>query len=190
MIKVSIITPTTQDRERFNNRIMKVVDSQDYPNREHIMLYGPESIGWKRNKCIEISKGEIIIMIDSDDIIMPDYVSKCVTQLESCDTTGLSKAYFSDGVRSWIYEYKGKQPYVIGSSMAFWKKVWERNKFPDKSNGEDAAFCANAGIIKPLDYLEGFVAQIHNSNTESHKALHLMKRTELPKPLLEAIQSY
>ncbi len=189
MPRVAAITPTTEDRTDFNKRIERIFEAQDYPNKQHIIVMGGGSIGMKRNAAIKSTSADIIVCFDSDDIFMPDYISRCVERLQDCDTTGNSSAYFSDGVRSWLYEYKGKQKYVIGSGCAYWRRVWEKNPYQDTSRGEDTKFCANAGIIKPLDYLEGFVAQIHNSNTESQKALHLMKRVVLPKPLQQALES-
>lgn len=189
-MKVGVITPTTSDRERFNERIQKIFDSQDYQDKQHIMILGGGAIGAKRNKAIECSSADIIIHMDSDDIYAPDYISRCVEQLKTCDTTGVSSAYFTNGVRSWLYEYKGSQRYVLGSGMAYHRRVWEKNKFKDTSKGEDTIFCANAGIIKPLNYLEGFIAQIHNSNTESQKVIHLMKPVELPKPLQLLMESF
>lgn len=189
-MRVGVITPTTRDRDTFNERIQKIFDSQDYPNKQHILIFGDGTIGSKRNKAIEVSSADIIIHFDSDDIYASDYISRCVERLRDCDTTGISSAYFSTGVKSWIYEYKGSQPYVLGSGMAYHRRIWERNKFKDTSKGEDTIFCANAGIIKPLNYIEGFIAQIHNSNTESQKALYLMKPVELPKPLQLLMESF
>ena len=51
-LKVSVITITTEDRVDFNNRIMRIFSEQDYPDKEHIVLYGPESIGQKKEYCL------------------------------------------------------------------------------------------------------------------------------------------
>ena len=183
-LKVSVITITTEDRVDFNNRIMRIFSDQDYPDKEHIMLYGPESIGQKKNIACNMAKGEIIVVMDSDDIFAPDYISKCVEQLNYCDTTGLSEGYFTNGEAAWLWQWKGGQPLVLGSGMAFWKEIWEGNKFKHVSSGEDTIFCANAGKIIPHGYIQGFIATIHDKNTASQNSLPFMKKVdmnELPK---------
>lgn len=187
-IKVSCITVTTEDRIDFNNRIMRIFSQQDYPNKEHIVLYGSETIGQKKNIACGLSNGEIIVFFDSDDLFASDYISKCVEQLQECDCTGLDNGYFTDGVQAWMWEWKGNQKLVLGSGMALWKRVWERNKFKHVSSGEDTIFCANAGKIIPHGYVEGFVATIHQKNTASHHALPFMKKVPLSEvPMLEQV---
>lgn len=186
-LKVSCITVTTEDREDFNNRIMRIFSNQDYPNKEHIVLYGGETIGHKKNIACGLAKGQIIVFFDSDDLFAPDYISKCVEALQHADTTGLSKAYFTDGVEAWMWEWKASQKLVLGSGMAFWKRVWEANRFKHVSSGEDTIFCANAGKVVPHGYVEGFIATIHEKNTASHNALPFMKKVsigELPMLVL------
>lgn len=177
---VSIITPTTKSRESYLKELKRCVKGQTYGNVEHIIVHDETaSIGAKRNIACNQARGEIIVHFDDDDLYASDYISKCVEQLQTCDTTGLSSAYFTDGVKAWVYEYRGKQPYICGSGMAFWKRIWERNKFKDISNGEDTMFCANAGYIIPHGYIDGFIARIHSKSTASHKAVPSMKEISI-----------
>lgn len=171
--KVSIITPSTMDREFFNNRCKYLIGKQDYPNIEHIFLFGEGSIGNKRNMLCDMAKGEIILHADSDDLLAHDFVSQSVRHLQQTgsDVTGLKTAYFFDGINAWLYDYQSKFPYVIGSGMCYLRSVWERNKFEDTSSGEDRLFLRNAGKVVPHGYFEGFIASIHPGNTESHKAI-------------------
>src|SRR5690606_15182590 len=120
---------------------------------------GAQPIGWKRNSGCEAASYPVILMLDDDDIIEPDYIEKSMDVLRDADVTGLSEAYFIDtrtGV--WYkYVYTGRQPYVIGSGMMFWRRVWERNRFDDDLFvGEDAKFLANAGKIIPNGLIESF----------------------------------
>lgn len=181
MLKVAVITVTTRDREVFNERIKKIFKSQDYPNKQHIIIEGDGSIGMKKNKAIEATSADIIICFDSDDIFAPDYISKCVEQLKTCDTTGLNAAYFyhEKTQRAWLWEYQTGASYVIGSGAAFWRRVWQFNKFADTSEGEDRLFMKAAGKVAPHGYLNGFVANIHDNNTASHKSLHLMHEIDV-----------
>lgn len=175
-MKVSVITPCSRPDDLPN--LHRVFDSQDYEDKELIVINGEGSIGAKRNKACNIATGEIILMMDSDDWYAPDFITRSVTHLiqSGAAITGLNKAYFFGQGNMWLYEAKFKQPYVIGSGMTYYKSVWEKGHFPDKNSGEDLDFQANKGIIRPMDYLDGFMAMIHGNNTASHKQLSHMKR--------------
>lgn len=105
--KVSIITPT-RDRAFFLDLCKECVLSQTHPNLEWLILDDsetpnpafsglqddtiryvhssePVSIGEKRNRLIEMSKGEIIVNFDDDDYYAPEYVAHVLAHL---NTTG------------------------------------------------------------------------------------------------------
>lgn len=176
MIKVSCITPSTRDRAHFNERIKQIFDSQDYPEKEHLLWLNDGTIGSKRNKCIEAAQGEIILHMDSDDLYAPDWISKSVEALVNSKASliGLRTAYFlQPGKQLWEYRYNAGQPYAIGATFCYWRYMWENNKFRDISEGDDLYFLGNAGIIKNHDYQTGFTAIIHGANTCSHKAIEM-----------------
>lgn len=188
-----------------NYDLPKAIDifiAQDYPDKELIigldssegvdLSYLPEgsyvftffegvkeTVGTKRNNLCEAAKGEVICHFDSDDFYSPDFLSQSVNHLlaSKADVTGLSQAYFyqREPEEAWLYDYAGKQPYVIGSGMCYYKSVWERNKFKDVNSGEDRMFLGNAGKVVPHNYITGFTAFIHGNNTESHKGIRFMK---------------
>lgn len=189
MIKVAALTPTMEGREDYLKRCKKIVQSQNYKNIQHIIIPGDGTIGAKLNLAIQSSSAEIFVRIDDDDLYANDYISRCVETLKDCDTTGLSLAYFTDGNRAWLWEWKGGQKLVCGSGMAFWRRVWENNKFKHVNSGEDTIFCSNAGKIVPHGYLNGFIATIHEKNTASHHAIPFMKEVDINLiPKLEAFQ--
>lgn len=197
---VSVIMPCSRAQDL--PKAIKIFQSQDFPEKELIIvadfimctdenkkfMYSREnisvdivpswSIGWKRNRACELAEGKIILHQDSDDYYAPDWITRSFSHLVSsdADTTGLDKAYFcNQGIKQLRkYEYEGKQPYAVGATLCYYKRVWERNKFPGVSIGEDTIFCANAGRIKPHKYINGFMAAIHGNNTASHNAWHLM----------------
>lgn len=176
-MKVSIITPTTPDRSEMVRRLSAMVAAQTFRDFEWLTDENPGTIGEKRNRLCQRAKGEIIVMFDSDDSYAPDYVERCVNHMEEkkATCTGLSSAYFASKDQAWHYTYGGSQPYCMGSGMAFYKWIWERNKFPEISEGEDAIFCSMAGRVIAHDYRTGALFTIHDSNTASHKALSSMK---------------
>lgn len=158
------------------------VDLSPYGEESNVFSFyegKKETIGAKRNRLINAAKGEIICHLDSDDYYAPDFISQSLAFLKhsKADVTGLNTAYFyqREPEAAWLYQYTGQQPYVLGSGMMYYKSVWERNKFRDVSQGEDAFFQANAGKIVPHNYTAGFLAFIHGKNTASHLTLKNMK---------------
>jgi len=184
---VTVITPTA-NRPELLKRCIKQFLAQDYVNKEMVIvcdewsdlgegwatdgtikiICSPGVIGHKRNKCVERATGQIILHMDDDDLYAPDWITRSVAALGSNDLTGLSAAYFYNGAELREFVYAGKQPYVCGATMCYWKKTWERKPFPNLNSGEDTLFCANNGRVIPHDYKEGFCAMIHGGNTASH----------------------
>lgn len=177
--QVTIITPTTHDREPFNKRIADIVAQQDYKGSiEHLIDYNDGLIGQKLNRLCENAKGDIILRGDSDDFYSPDYVSKSVQFLldSGADCTGLSNAFFYKPATNqmWRYDYPLGQQFVLGATLVFHKSTWERSPFRDdmrnKHGGlirEDAYFCAMAGNLKPHEHINTFCAIRHGKNTIS-----------------------
>ena len=104
---VSIITPTYNRGDTYLRATMDSVLSQDYPNFEYIVLddgssdntqsvlatyddprlrcYHHENMGEVRtvNKGFELAQGDYIVVVNSDDPILPDYIQTAVEFMES-----------------------------------------------------------------------------------------------------------
>lgn len=165
-----------------------MIANQDYQNIEHIVIEGYSStIGEKRNQACAMATGEVIVHYDDDDFYSHDYISKALGHL--CFTgayvTGLSSAYFlhENNREAWLYKYNGSAPYVIGSGMMYYKRVWEGNRFKYVNNGEDTMFLANAGFVSPHGNIDTFVAMIHGGNTASQNSIKTMLPTSVDLPL-------
>lgn len=174
-ILVSVICPTTHDRN--NELIKEIFEAQDYPNKELIFDYNEGSIGLKRNRCIDVSSGEIILHFDSDDWYAPDYITKSVNHLieSKAQITGLSQAYFyQPHTNLWLYKWAGSQPYVIGSGMCYYRYVWYKMPFKNKQTEEDKLFQLGWHVA-PFDGLKSFMAMIHGKNTCSHLSIPYMQ---------------
>lgn len=194
---VTIITPLSR-----NHDLPKVIANylrQDYPNKElcifnddgrtdymnveqRIWAWGEagRSIGYKRNELCRLANGDIIVMLDSDDFFAPNYISLAVEQLKSCNVTGMNKAFFyKPHTNLYKYEYKGNQPYVLESGMAFHRSVWDKNKFTDTNNGEGLKFLTNAGRISPIKDMDCFCAMLHDQNTQTGKDMSLFKPADI-----------
>jgi glycosyltransferase involved in cell wall biosynthesis len=86
-----------------------------------------------------------------------------------------------DDSESWLYTHPSER-YALGSSLAYWRSVWERRPFDNKKHiGEDAAWIkgvdtrgvsANARFIRlgEFDYSAEprMVCRIHSANTNAH----------------------
>lgn len=177
-------------------RAIEIFKSQDYPNRELLILMDTEgytkdtdnearvyqwglqnaSIATKRNHLCEYAKGEIIVTQDDDDWFASDWVSRTVIHMldTECDTTGLSKAWFyKPHSQAWEYRWNGRCAYTVGGTMAYKRTIWEQNKFRETKDGfgEDTLFMQKAGRVIPHDYHDGFVAMIHDNNSTSHNGV-------------------
>lgn len=173
---VSIITPATPDRTQYLDMLADCINNQTHQVLEWLVSYDDLPIGTKRNNLCEQAQGQIIVMMDSDDHYEPDYVEQCVKALLTADITGLNTAYYKTEANTYLYEYQGTQPYVMESGMAFWKRVCNKCKFADHSNGEGLKFLTNAGRIIPHNSKDSFYARVHTTNTSCHKQLHIMKK--------------
>ncbi len=165
---VSIITPTTKDREQYMDNLQSIVAAQDYPCKEHIICdIEDKSIGEKRNLCCRAANGAIILHMDSDDYYSPDWVSKSVMALLSsdADVVGLSVAdfYNVDTKETWRYSYP-EHSNLHGATLCYYKEVAIKNPFPKISEGEDSAF-TRGKKLHSHGYIGGFTATTHGGNT-------------------------
>lgn len=179
---VSIITPTLPERAAYLSKLKADIDAQTYKNTEWVVISGEGTIGEKRNKACAIATGDIIVNFDDDDHYEPRYIEKALEHLvqSRADITGLKNAFFvNEQLRKmWLYEYKGAQPYVIGSGMMYHRKVWEQKAYEHVNEGEDYQFITNAGSISAFDGTSLFYARIHGNNTASQKVLHLCRQMD------------
>lgn len=210
---ISVICPTHYGRERHLEQAIKYFLAQDFERKELIVVsdekgtsvdtelqgnrfltvkcgYQPQkTIGEKRNVGCANAYGDVICMCDDDDYFAPEWLTRSYNHLAAtqADLTGLSHAYFyKPHSQMWEYKYTGSQPYVLEGTMMFRKDVWKRRPFKHTSAGEGRDFVANAGIVKPHNYTDGFLAIIHGANTESQNSLKVMKpiNPDLAKTIL------
>lgn len=191
---VLIITPSTPDRAYMHDRLISIIRRQSRHYDGQITSawdWSNRPIFEKLNSMIRDNVSDIVIRMDSDDLYSDDWVARSVSALVSlsADITGLDNAYFYNTITGQTREYICKphqQSFILGATMCFCRYAWERRPFaPVRDNiGEDAHFQANNGIVLPHGYKQGFIATVHGSNTESHKAFLMMKQTTVIPSLL------
>lgn len=169
--KISVIIPTTHNRKPFNERILNMYIQQDYINKELLWDYEEGTIGEKRNRLCARATGEVIIHMDSDDSYRPDWITKSVEALISSDAdiVGLERFHMirESDQAIWKFYYPGPT-YLSGATMVYHKKYWEAEPFQNIMSPEDIYFLLVRKVkpkIFPHDYIDGFMATIHEGNT-------------------------
>lgn len=175
---VTVIVPTTHDRKDFNEKILNNYIRQDYHDKHILFDYGEETIGYKRNRLCQKAPGQIIVHMDSDDKYADDWISKSVLALleNQADVTGLKELDFFEPIaaQGWKYTYANdSRPWVAGATMVYWKSFWEKCEFMNINQNEDGMFLSGRCGVKPRifahDYVEGFLASIHEGNTSKRQ---------------------
>ncbi len=186
---VSCIMPT-RDRPGFVRRSIEYFLRQDYPHRElvvaddgaeavesllppdprvrYLRFDAPLSLGEKRNRAIEASRGEIIAHWDDDDWYRRDYLSAVVAALRAGgDRRGLA------GLADWLVLLPGSSRLkhcrsrgIAGATFCYFRGLWEEKRFRDVASAEDYFFLADAAPRQlPVRQAELFIAVRHGANT-------------------------
>lgn len=188
---VTCIMPT-RNRPGWVERAVLYFEEQDYPRKELIILDdspaatvprfshahvryvhedGNGTLGEKRNRAIELSRGQIIVHWDDDDWMARRRIRYQVEALLAggASVCGLDRMLFFDlrTRRMWLYQYPaGARKWLAGGSLCYWKKVWEAHPFDPVTPGEDTRFVWSLEV--PMGTLADFtfyVATIHGRNT-------------------------
>jgi len=190
---VSCVMPTA-DRRLFVPQAVRYFLSQDYPNRElvivddgnesvadlvpadsgirYIRLPGQRSLGAKRNECVEACRGDLIMHWDDDDWMAPHRISYQVDALlrEDAEVCGLDRMLFYnlDTDQAWMYQYPKHQcPWLAGGSLLYTRDFWRRSPFPNIQVASDTRFVWDRSLERrvALDDYQFYVAMIHTHNT-------------------------
>lgn len=157
------------------------------------------SIGTLRNEANQFWNAyPIICHWDSDDWSHPDRLSEQVALLQSSgkECVGYNQMLFWRDLQlterdvygpegsnepcdviqeSWMYRLPLPCG-ILGTSLMYWRRAWEKNPFADKNNGEDQDFLRRVscqGVVSLLDTNPSrlneprMIASIHGSNTAS-----------------------
>lgn len=114
-----------------------------------------KTIGYLRNRANAAAEAfDIILHWDSDDWSHPNRIAEQVALLEASGkeavgyrdmlfwrdigfTAESTKADIAAGDgEAWLYTNRNPQ-YCLGTSLCYWREVWQRNPFADTSAGED-----------------------------------------------------
>jgi glycosyltransferase involved in cell wall biosynthesis len=199
---VSIITPT-YGREKFIPAIADCVRRQTFENYEWLVLDDSEepsttlsgnswdklkylysrerlNIGEKRNRLVDLARGEIILHFDDDDFYGRDYILRTVRRIQENGVDisllsgffavhldigsigfyrtlvkkGAAFAFSSKG--AWLVDLGEQNIPLIhlcyGWALAYRKNVWADYPFKHVVPGEDKAFLLDAGQKYQIDF--------------------------------------
>lgn len=166
-------------RQEYERRELVILDDGDDPVRDLVpddpriryVRTNPMTIGAKRNRGCEEARGELVAHWDDDDWYPTWRLAEQVRALlaDGADVCGSSALYFHDAThgRAWEYRYPPNTGWMAGSTLLYRKAFWQRNVFPETSNGEDSAFvCANVPkVLRDLADPRLCVAGLHERNT-------------------------
>jgi hypothetical protein len=146
-----------------------------------------KTVGMLRNEANGYCSEDIIVHWDSDDYSHPNRIAEQVALLQSSgkDCVGYRDMLFWDETPgqfcgAWMYQ-NGNHKFCLGTSLCYWRRVWERHPFPDlpkgpQSAGEDTVWLD--GVTRygyhPVTSMDDdvrpeprMIASIHGGNTTS-----------------------
>lgn len=171
------------------------------------LLWNPnakETIGELRNIAARYAAGsDIICTFDDDDFSHPNRIAEQVALLQAsgADAVGYREMLFwwepiyternyrqEVSGKAWLYSNPDPR-YILGTSLCYWRKTWERKPFEATSQGEDFRFTAglNCAALSVFDNHEGtacdpqwpaMIARIHSGNTSNAYTPQNMQRAE------------
>lgn len=120
MILLSIMIPTTPDREKMLYNLLSNLHEQidEINARDSIEILveldnRELSVGEKRQRLLERAKGEWVVAIDSDDEVSKDYISSIMEALRSNpDVIGMSGWMTWNGVKRENFKISKDLPYI------------------------------------------------------------------------------
>lgn len=142
------------------------------------------TVGLKRNFCCEQARGEVIVHWDDDDWSHPKRIAEQIEILNAgAQVTGYFAMPFDAGDKSWLYQ--SHEQYALGTSLAYRKSWWQKNRFPPDQIGEDTAFVRKSlHVLVSRDGRNRMVASTHAANTSPRRhrgpSWQQIDRSELP----------
>lgn len=142
----------------------KILDSYKYINcYDNLKIIHQENGGVSvaRNKGVKEAKGKYIAFIDSDDMVMPDYIEKLLNLINTRDEDVI--------VFNWL-DITTNQVIVHPENPAVWKAIYKKEIIPRFDETlrvrEDYFFQQELESKNPTKYYYDRVLYIYNSGRE------------------------
>ncbi len=139
-------------RQTYANRELVVLDDGDEPvgdllPRDERIRYafekGRRVTGDKRNRVVELARGEIVCHFDDDDWSAADRVEFQVRTLRESgrEVTGFAVMLFWDVAHQCVRRYRSHMAgYVCGTSLCYTRDFWKGHRFRSKQEASDNDF--------------------------------------------------
>jgi glycosyltransferase involved in cell wall biosynthesis len=142
------------------------------PRLRYVRLDSRISLGLKRNRCVELARGDLLMHWDDDDWHGPERIALQYEAMRAAgaEICGLRQMLFFEPAagRAWLYSYPPHgRPWLAGGSLLYTRPCWQRAPFPDVPTGEDTRFVWRRDLSRaavPADF-RFYVALIHAANT-------------------------
>lgn len=157
-MKLSVLIPSLYKREEMllnllSNLYNQIAELRAWLKVEVIVLQDNKEIttGMKRNRLLNLAKGEYIVFIDDDDEVYNNYLKRILGALETgLDCVGTSGHYSIDGGHKMTWKLSMAYHDYDGHDGILYRRAnhltpVKRNlalaaMFPDKSNAEDKEY--------------------------------------------------
>ena len=177
---VCVVTPTTRDRDQMLQRSVACFRAQTFKSSRRQIVWlndGECSVGRLLNEANAKVKEDIIVHFDSDDVSSPTRIAEQVALLISsgAECVGYNEILFWDTTPgqfcgAWHYHNRDRT-FACGTSLCYWRKTWERVRFPDLTRGEDTYWIEHGvkclGVSGIVDGEPRLIATLHAGNTGS-----------------------
>lgn len=190
---VSCIMPT-RNRRAFVRQAIWYFLRQDYPAKDLLVLDDGDdpvadlvpkderiryerlparlSLGAKRNRACELSRGTLIAHWDDDDWQASNRLSVQVRALldsgaQVCGAAELLHYALMEG-EAWLYHSQPhERPWVAGGTLLYRRALWAAHPFSDLDVGEDNAFVWQlpTELVHAMPDASFYIAVIHGANT-------------------------
>jgi len=180
----------TRDRPAFFRQALRCFSSQDYPNKEVIVVDdgmrpverlcaampcvtyirrpSPTSTGTKLNIGIETARGDILQKLDDDDFYAPGFLSAAVARLQ--------RAQREDALVAWCCFlvliarerrlYFSGHGWKAGGTLCFRRSLWKRHPFRDMYGSSDSWFIRdNQPSLERVCDAKQYLLVRHGANT-------------------------
>ena len=147
--------------------------AKDRPGVLYDRVYEPHTVGWMRNRCLEIALehgADYIVFWDDDDYYPPTRISSGVNALEAnpeADIAGSSKMYILLTQENVMMEVGPFGPkHATAATWTVRRRYAETHRFKDKVRGEEVEFTEdwNANLVQ-VPPEETIVVMGHGRNT-------------------------
>ena len=174
-------------RQDYENKELVVVDDgtdsihdliPDIPSIRYFRLEKKITLGAKLNLACKQAKGMILANWDDDDWYAARRLSYQLEMLvrEGTDVCGLNKLLYYDLRKNQAFQYiypPDQRPWLLGSSLCYTRKMWDRNHFADINVGMDGLFVwgTTPNRVTALDDPTIAVHMIHDYNVSPKKTV-------------------